>query len=227
LPCDQLKVCVKSKAVKRQVGIPSPKLRLPTWPAVRVCCGLSTPYQSMDWDRCDIIAISNHVAVNYLSFKQGTQHSVFLSKIDSSQSLAIELAGANSRDWLHGRAAAYTAQDLPSASDPRRERTREESSEPAVHGRFAQKSLVLLRLPARQRPKSIYLRRHFSSSHSLPFSIHPLPYQHLTALSLLLQQYLRFVSTSTTITSLPERSHPVGFCQQRHSQDHTYIHPVR
>jgi len=40
------------------------------------------------------------------------------STIDSLQSLAIELAGANSRDWSHGTAAAYTARDLPSASDP-------------------------------------------------------------------------------------------------------------
>lgn len=108
--------------------------------------------------------------------------------------------------------------------DPRRERTREESSEPAVHGHFAQKSLVLLRLPARQ--AKVYLLKTPFFLLTLSSLLHP-PFAVSTSsrhFPFLTQQYLRFVSTSITFTSLPERSHSVGFCQQRHSRDHTYIH---
>jgi len=125
-------------------------------------------------------------------------------------SLAIELAGANSRDWPHG-SAALTPPKICHQPRTLSRKERGKSSEPAAHGPLSpQKSLVLLRLPARE-AKVVLLKT--------PFFLPPLsPVLHLPfAVStssrhspFLIQQYLRFVSTSTTFTSLLERPHPVA-----------------
>lgn len=145
-------------------------------------------------------------------------------QMDSLQSLAIELAGANSRDWPHDTSAP-TPPKICHQPRTLSRKERGKSSEPArALTSFAQKSLVLLRLPARQ--AKVYLLKTPFFLPPLSSVLHP-PFAVSTSsrhFPFLTQQYLRFVSTSITFTSLPERPHPVGFCRQGIRKiDHTYI----
>jgi len=87
--------------------------------------------------------------------------------MDSLQSLAIELAGANSGDWSHGSNPATPPKICHQPRTLLEERTKGKKS----LDHFAQKSLVLLRLPARQ--AKVYLLK--TAFFLLPLSsvLHP------------------------------------------------------
>ena len=148
----------------------------------------------------------------------------FLPAINSSQSLAIELPGANSGDWSHGSTPVTPPKIC------HQPRTLEGKELDAHRPLWPKKvSCCLLRLPA-SRPKSILLKTPFSSS-ALSSVLHP-PSAASTSHGTFPSSTTihRFVPTftTTTFTSLPERPHRVGSCRQGIREIiHTHIHSVR